>query len=349
MRRTSGNTFSLNELLNKAAEKRQPASGTFELTHRCNLKCLMCYNRQSHLSDTVKKRELTNEKWIDIARQAADNGMVFLLLTGGEIFIRDDFFKIYEPIRSMGFVITLFTNGTLITREAARRLSLFPPNRIEITLYGASSSTYETITGVKGSFKKCCQGIENLLNHNIPLSLKITITRQNVNEIVGMKKLAKNWGVEITGNWLLTGSSGRTSGFIEKYRLEPEKCIELESENVAIANEWYETLLRGNKKSRKSIFYCLAGKSSFMINPYGRMNLCIDLPLPGCNVTEIGFKSAWKSLQKFVDNPPQKSNECMNCALTEYCSICPAWSYIETKTLNKPVSYICEIAKKRKI
>ncbi len=79
------------ELLGRAAARRQPVHGTFELTERCNLACRMCYIRQSAGDATQRGTELSAAAWLELARQAMDNGMVFLLLTGGEVFLRPTF------------------------------------------------------------------------------------------------------------------------------------------------------------------------------------------------------------------------------------------------------------------
>ena len=114
------------EMLRRAAIVRQPAHGAFELTSRCNLSCRMCYIRHAPGDPT---KELPASTWLDLARQAVANGMVFLLLTGGEVFLRRDFFEIYEPLTRMGLVLALFTNGTLITPDIAARLAQAPPSR----------------------------------------------------------------------------------------------------------------------------------------------------------------------------------------------------------------------------
>ncbi|MBA4417735.1 MAG: hypothetical protein C0392_07470 [Syntrophus sp. (in: bacteria)] len=181
------------ELQKRAATRSQPASSVFELTNRCNLSCRMCYIRHSD-SDTVqRKKELSAKDWLSIARQAVDHGMVFLLLTGGEIFLRPDFFEIYEPLTRMGIIITLFTNGTLITSAVAERLAQSPPSHTEVTLYGATSKTYEAITGIPGSYAQCCNGIEALIQQGISVGLKTTITRHNVAELEAMRGLAHRW------------------------------------------------------------------------------------------------------------------------------------------------------------
>src|ERR1035437_1764161 len=173
----------MRELHCRAAEQRQPVNGTFELTERCNLACRMCYVCQSPGDSMLRAKELSTVAWLELTRQAIDNGMVFLLLTGGEIFLRADFFELYSPLTRLALVLTLFTNGTLITDSIAARLADAPPSRTEITLYGATTSKYESITGVPGSYYRCCKGIEALLKHNIQLDLKAIITKQNVEEI----------------------------------------------------------------------------------------------------------------------------------------------------------------------
>ena len=60
--------------------------------------------------------------------------------------------------------MTVFTNGTMITDEIIELFSDLPPRAIEISLYGATAPTYEKITGVHGSYDKCRDGIEKLLN-----------------------------------------------------------------------------------------------------------------------------------------------------------------------------------------
>lgn len=142
-------------MLRRAAQDRQPAHGSFELTSRCNLSCRMCFVRHAAGDRVQMGNELSASAWLDLARQAVDNGMVFLLLTGGEVFLRRDFFEIYEPLTRMGLLLSLFTNGTLINRDIAARLAQAPPSRTEITLYGATAATYEAVTGVPGSYAAC--------------------------------------------------------------------------------------------------------------------------------------------------------------------------------------------------
>lgn len=328
----------------RAAERRQPLNGTFELTSRCNLTCGMCYIRHSCDDAAVHAEEMTAGAWLELARAAVDEGMVFLLLTGGEVFLRPDFFDILTPLTRMGLILTLFSNGTLITDTLAQRMAEAPPSRTEITLYGATAATYERVTGVPGSYARCCAGIEALVRHRVPLGLKTTVTRQNVDEMDAMRQMARNWGVPFSGGWLLSRRRDGAHSEIEHCRLSPSACVALEATDEASVNDLQQT----PSDAHDSNFYCQAGKNSFVISPRGEMNVCMDLQLPAARPLEIGFRAAWEQTQRCVDTAPPLVDACRQCDVRAYCPRCPAWSWIETNTLNEPVPYLCELAGARK-
>lgn len=338
----------LNELLNRASERRQPAEGTFELTSRCNLSCKMCYVRTPAKCINQREKELSSSEWVELAHQCTENGMTFLLLTGGEIFLRKDFFEIYEPMTKMGLIITLFTNGTLVTSSLAERLSAAPPSHMEITLYGATSHTYEKITGVPGSYARCCAGIEFLLDKGIQLKLKTTITRDNFFEFEAMMEMAKNWGVPFSAGWLLSKRTDGGKSDVENCRISALDSVKLEASDLKLFDEWKNIYSVKSNASNSNVFYCQAGKSSFVINPFGEMNACLELSHPSKKPLEIGFEKAWKELVRYVDSAPKISPICLGCDAAIYCPWCPAFSFLENNTLTDPVNYLCEIARTRK-
>ncbi|MHC1727798.1 MAG: radical SAM/SPASM domain-containing protein [Syntrophobacteraceae bacterium] len=338
-------------LHDRAARIRRPINGAFELTSSCNLFCRMCYVRKSGCLRTDQRREMSTSQWLELARQAKDNGLLFLLLTGGEIFLRHDFFDIYEPLTRIGLLITLFTNGTRITPEIAERLAQNPPNRMEITLYGATEATYETVTGAPGSYAACCAGIEALVANRIPLGLKTTLTRYNVAELEAMRQMAHNWGLPFNGAWLLSQRPDGQLSEVDNCRLAAAECVELEATDRASATEMHEAALRQaspENPEKVENFYCKAGKATFTVNSHGDMNACLLLPAPGARPLEIGFKAAWDQVTRYVECASEPSSACVSCNMRAYCGRCPAWSLSETGTLNEPVAYWCEIARERK-
>jgi radical SAM protein with 4Fe4S-binding SPASM domain len=335
-------------LLRRAAANRQPAHGTFELTSRCNLACRMCYIRDTASVKTAAAAEPPAAAWLGLARQAANAGMVFLLLTGGEIFLRRDFFEIYEPLTRMGLVLALYTNGTLITREVAAHLARAPASRTEITIYGATAATSEAVTGVAGSFAACTAGIEALVSHGVPLALKTTLTRQNAHELEAMRRMAGDWGVPFSASWLLSRRPDGAASGADDCRLSAAEGLALEATDRASADEGTELSLKDAGPGGHDNFYCRAGRAAFVINAAGDMNVCSLLARPAARPLETGFPEAWEQVGRYVEAAPPASSECRACDALLYCGRCPAWSMMETGTLTEPVSYLCEIARARK-
>ena len=123
-----------------------PVSGSFELTPRCNFSCKMCYVHQTPEQIAASgRRELTADQWLDIARQAKDAGMVFLLLTGGEPLVFPEFPRLLHELKQLGLLVSINSNGSLIRGEVLEMLKKDPPLRFNITLYGGSDATYERL------------------------------------------------------------------------------------------------------------------------------------------------------------------------------------------------------------
>ena len=118
-------------------EEPYPLNGTFELTGRCNLSCKMCLVRigQQQICESGM-RERTAGEWIDMAEQVRDAGTFSLLLTGGEVMLRPDFCEIYEAISKMGFILTVYTNATMVTDEIMGMFKKHPLIRLVLLCMG---------------------------------------------------------------------------------------------------------------------------------------------------------------------------------------------------------------------
>lgn len=338
-------------LLKEAGVRFQPVDGTFEITSRCNLSCGMCY---IHNSLVDSSSELSADVWVNLGKSAADAGMVFLLLTGGEVFARADFFHLYLPLTRLGLYLSVYTNGTLVTREIADRLSESPPHCIEITLYGSTQETYESMTGVKGSFSRCMKGIENLLSSGIStLKLKSTLTQINYRELQEMMNLSNSLGLDFTSSWLLTQNRSHAAPSLDKFRLSTDQLRSIESFYKDNGYPKAKNLI-GNAKADKSAanpgdaFYCNAGKSSFSITPEGLMTPCNSISALHSHPLQSGFLKAWEELRQKMQAVP-KSPTCADtsCQYYEFCPWCPANGFVETGSYTDPVPYFCEMARTR--
>ncbi len=335
------------DLHRRAAGRRQPLNGTFEITARCPLQCRMCYIRQD---DAALPADLPADTWVSLGREAAAHGMVYLTLTGGEVLQRPDFFDLYEPLHDLGLVLTLLTNGTLLSPAIADRLAARPPVVLTISIYGASPETYAAVTGSAGGFEQCCAGIERLLARGLRPFLKLTMTRQNVADLPVLQRMAADWGVQLVAGWMLTKRLDGAPSDAVACRLSPAECIAIEAADPPTATEWAETAKHEAQVAQaySENYFCHAGKAAFAIGPTGLMSGCADLPLPAARPLETGFAAAWEAVQRFTDDAPPLCAQCRECELLAYCPRCPSWSWVETDTLDQPVPYLCGIARARR-
>jgi MoaA/NifB/PqqE/SkfB family radical SAM enzyme len=125
----------------------------------------------------------------------AGAGCLWLQLTGGQPLLRPDFRDLYLHAKKLGLLVTLFTNGTLLTPELADFLQDYPPFVVEITVYGLTKATYEVVTQVPGSYEKCLRGIDLLRARQIPLSLKTMVMTFNAHELEDMRVWSQGLGV----------------------------------------------------------------------------------------------------------------------------------------------------------
>lgn len=148
-------------------------------TKTCNLKCRHCYMS----SDSKKyQNELTTEEAKSFIDDLADFHVPVLLFSGGEPLIRPDFFELAEYAQQKGVRPTLSTNGTLITREVARRIKDIGVGYVGISLDGLQDVN-DKFRGVEGAFKRAMEGIQNCVAVGQRVGLRFTINHHNIQEL----------------------------------------------------------------------------------------------------------------------------------------------------------------------
>lgn len=351
------------KLYKSARSNRIPISGQFELTARCNLQCKMCYVcRPANDKDAIQ-REHTAEEWISLAREARDAGMLYLLLTGGEVFLRKDFMEIYSEIAKMGFHIEIYTNATMITPEIAKALGRIPPSKVGVTIYGASPETYEKVCGNANGFNLARRGIELLISEGITVWLKTTVVKGNVDDFDKIAEYADELGVEFGTVSYISPRREGCGTCPEAERLSPSELISFrkhadeyfskksiqepiqDSEGCTIEEETIEIENKDKPSSETTdAFDCIAGKCAFWVTWDGRITPCALMDEPFSLPFKHGFTNAWEDIQKGCSSIPV-CGECQECSHKEICMPCPARLKIETGVYDKKAPYLCELMK----
>ena len=329
--------------------QRIPLQGSIELTARCNLHCVHCYIKDSCSVNSTAVSELTHRELEQIIDQISDEGCLWLLLTGGEPLCRDDFLSLYAYAKRKGLLITLFTNGTLLTRSVVDYLAEWPPSLIEVTMYGSTQATYEAVTRVPGSFSRCMNGIEMLLDRKLPLKLKSMVLTLNHHDVAALRAYALSIGVDFridtSVNPMLDGNMEPT-----RFRLTPEAAIELEfaDEKRSQALLTVSEALWGAPTRPDALYYCGAGLDGFHIDFQGNLSVCIMSRQPNWDLRRGTFRQGWFDfIPRVISQLRQTRTPCQDCEIHAFCEQCPGWGQLERGDSEKPVEFLCRAAKLR--
>lgn len=338
-------------------EKNIPFTVNFELTHRCNLRCIHCYLPQSRINANLKKRELTRnakaqnirqnakngeltaDEVKGILEQLADAGSLWLVFTGGEIFLRKDFFDIAEYAQKKRFCLTIFTNGTLLDEDKVKRLSSLPIYSVQISLYGAKAETHDAITQVKGSYKRTIESVFLLKEKGIKVVLKTPLMKKNFAEYREIIQLNKNLGTYWQLDpWLTPKNDGeRTPLYL---RIPGEGMDKIFSDEDYLPKEKFEPM--GKKR-----FLCSAGKNLAAISPYGDVYPCLMWLVRVGNLKEEKFLQIWKEsslLNQLRSIKFRNLKVCRVCSLISYCFRCPGLAHLEDGDFLAPSKIACQTA-----
>jgi radical SAM protein with 4Fe4S-binding SPASM domain len=270
--------------------------------------------------------------------------------TGGEIFIRSDFVALYRYAKAKGFLITLFTNGTLLTPELVDLLREWYPQCVEITLYGMSAATYEKVTGIGGAFGRAIETIEGLVLAGIPLRLKTVVMTLNKHELPAMYDYAASLGIDFRHDGVLRPTFYGKD--ISKLRLPAAEVVSLDfvrptaaesfmtayqmSADAAVANPLYDP---------RRLHNCGAGFRSFHIDPYGQLTGCHMIRAPSYDLRNGTFQDGWDFfLADMRSVKVTKDFPCVYCELVGLCQRCPAFSQLENADPETAVEYACAVA-----
>lgn len=339
-------------LVAKATNKNIPIGGTFELLPLCNMNCDMCYIRLSKEQMQQVGQIKTADQWLELAKEMKQAGTIFILLTGGEPLLYPEFKKLYTGLKKLGMIITINTNGTLITEDIAAFLSKDKPRRINITLYGASDETYSKLCHNPKGFTQTIKGIKLLQKYNLDIKLNGTLVPQNQNDMPKLLELAKELDLYLKiDTYIFPSSRKRIRPFLPDSRLSAKQAAlqSLKIKKKTYTKEKFQQYQKHMLNHPKPNIHdcslnCRAGKSSFWISWDGYLSPCVFIDQPAINVFNEGFLPSWNQLitqTKQLHLPP----DCIKCDNYEICQVCGASVYLENNNYDDKPQYMCTYTK----
>jgi radical SAM protein with 4Fe4S-binding SPASM domain len=147
-------------------------------TKRCNLNCMHCYSG----GNTASEGELSTDEAKRMLDELKDCGSPFMILSGGEPFLRADVFELGHYAREIGLMVIVSSNGTIVTPEIAAKAADAGFGYVGVSLDGMVE-TNNYFRGSGDAYSNALQGMRNLRDAGIKTGLRFTMTRHNCHEL----------------------------------------------------------------------------------------------------------------------------------------------------------------------
>jgi len=346
----SRTTHVMDDLILRTVERHLPFSVHLDLTYRCNERCVHCY------LDHEDYGEMTTEEVKRVLDELAEAGTLFLTLSGGEIFLRQDFFELLEYARALHFDVSLKTNALLITPERARRLKELGVRKIQVSIYSADPEIHDGITMVPGSLRRSIEAMRLVKSLGLVATIACPLMKQNLTAYRSVLLLAEELDVpyvlDLTITPMMDGNHStvnhrvkaqdllpvlRDSKLNPKLRISPMASV---SSDSAVSSGM-------PLPAESDDLPCSAGHNTCYISPYGEVFPCVQLPVAAGNVRQKKFEDIWyrsPEMRRVEAIRESQLTHCGNCSIRIYCERCPGLALMEGGDLMGAYERACEMA-----
>ncbi len=328
----------LAEMNQKAFNLGVPLSVHLDVTYRCNERCVHCY------LDHDDHGEMTTAEITDVLDQLQEAGVFFLTFSGGEVFMRRDFFELLEHARRLLFNVKIKTNAVMIHAAEAQRIRALGVDTVQISVYSHRPEVHDAITKLPGSLARTIAAIRFLRDQGLKVTMANVLMTGNLADQAGTQKLAAELGVHYTLDPTITPKmDGDTS--ILSLRI-PGEVLGQVFRNPALVPNMEEFCAPPQPPTNDDLesYSCSAGHSFCYISPYGDVFPCVQFPLPSGNLRRQKFLDIWNfspELKEVRSIQAKDLTVCSSCSHVGTCTRCPGLAYMEG-SMRGPSTADCE-------
>ena len=329
----------LEQMTEKALKLNVPLSVQLDLTYRCNERCVHCY------LDHDDHGEMTTAEIKHLLKEMAEAGVFILTLSGGEIFLRKDFFELLEYARrTLMFCVKLKTNAMLIREREAARIRDLGVESVQISIYSHRPEVHDAITLVPGSLKRSLDAVRFLKSQGLRVVIANVLMTQNMQDYPAVRALAAELGVDCTLDPTITpmmdGDRSVLSLGVDQAAL---RQVFRDASLVGDVEEFCAISTNPDEDALENL-PCSAGHTSCYVSPYGDVFPCVQFPLPTGNVRKQRFIDIWRHSDAMNDVRSIRVKDlttCTSCSHVASCSRCPGLAFLEGN-MRGPSSQDCE-------
>ena len=336
-----------------------PAHPVWEMTNKCNLRCIHCHAYGGDENDELNTEEA--KRLFDQLAEVPEFRM--LAFTGGEPLVRSDLFELLAYSKALGFTNTLATNATLIDDKVAMRLKEHGVVIAAVSLDGFDAKTHDMIRVQPGVFDAAMEGIKGLNRAGILLHINITVMDYNFPELERMMSLIDelNAGILLIYQLVPVGRGRDISDValdvegnerLIRFMVETQSKIKAIIEPVAGPQYWSHLLKKSGINNgplmwlAEKVFHgCSAGRGFVYIKPDGDVWPCPFIEVSAGNIKEKPFDQIWKGSQLIKDLRNRETlleGSCGSCEYKKICGGCRgrAWAMTGDCMAEDPLCFI---------
>ncbi len=336
----------VSRLQSMAYERMIPLNVSLELTLKCNIRCLHCYNFDRDTAgpacgEATTAPELELSEVLRLLDELRAAGCLFLSLTGGEVLSAPHLFAVLDRAREINLAVQLLTNGTLLRPGVAARLGGYRNLLgVSISVYGATAEVHDGITQVRGSWRRTLDGAERMRAQGVAVRLKLIVMRGNAHQVAAMRALADGRGFPYMLDLTITsrhdGSDGSLAMRIDQAQLD-----------ALYRGPLGDLIPSGGRSINESAFPCNCARGNCAISSRGEVYPCVSVPWSAGNIRKQAFIDIWRTSPVFerirglriADYPA-----CAPCPDKAYCSRDRGAAYNASGSYTGTDPFVCSAA-----
>ncbi len=318
----------------------------WEVTQKCNLKCVHC---RCSSDEASSEGDFTTEEGKKLLTEIARFSKPVVVLSGGEPLMRKDIFELADFGSSLGLRMCMATNGALVDDEICRKMREVDIKMVSLSLDGSSAAIHDDFRQCPGAFDGVIRAAETFRRNGQKFLINSSFTKRNQADIPKVFHLAKSLGATAWYMFMIV-PTGRgeeiMSELISKEDYEDilEWHYQQEKDEDAIlmrptcAPHYYRVAPQRAKAEgvtfeRRSLSFstgggkgCIAAQSICLIDCFGNVKPCSYFPRIAGNVKDTPFREIWENSTLFKELRDFKSykGKCGECEFLNVCGGCRA-------------------------
>lgn len=338
------------------ATMRQPRLNEiqFELTSRCNERCIHCYIPNQKKD---KGADMPFEQVKSILDEFSEHGGLYVTLSGGEVFLHKDIIKIIQYCREKDLIINILTNLIALKDIQIPFIKAANISGLQVSLYSMNPEVHDMITTVRGSFNKTKKAIEKLVEADIPVMISCPVMKANYKDYKDVMDYAKSLKCKAHTDLLMMAQADlNTNNLANRLSLEETEII---IKDIVEHDPDYLNLVGVMKPTSDKIYQNLDRYKRLPLCGAGINNCCITdkgdvYPCAGWqdfvvgNINENSLEDIWNNSEKLkaIRSVSQGDfPECISCEARDFCARCLVRNYNESNgNMLKINKHFCDVA-----